>query len=156
MLELFLTRRDVENPLLLCGLAFAGANHRDAAADSEDDGILTAEEIATLDLAKVRWAVLSACDTGQGRIAAGEGVLGLRRAFQIAGVGSLIMSLWDIEDRAALQWMQAFYDERLANGRPMADSVRRASLSVLRARRMRGLSTHPSYWAGFVATGDWK
>ena len=82
------TRRPMsppENPLVLSGLAFAGANLRAAAGADEDDGILTAEEVASLDLTGVEWAVLSACDTGLGLIHAGEGVLGLRRAFHVAG-----------------------------------------------------------------------
>jgi CHAT domain-containing protein len=141
---------------LLSGLAFAGANHRDAAGAQEEDGILTAEEIATLDLSRVRWAVLSACDTGKGEIAAGEGVLGLRRAFEVAGAGTLVMSLWSIEDRAARLWMRALYEGRLTRGLSTAEAVRGASVNVLRARRASGASSHPFYWAGFVAAGDWR
>jgi len=144
------------NPLLLSGLALAGANRRSAAAGDEEDGILTAEEVASLNLAGVEWAVLSACDTGLGEIKAGEGVFGLRRAFQIAGAQTVIMSLWPVEDRAAMAWMRALYEGRLARGLDTATAVRDASVTVLRERRTRGLSTHPFYWAGFVASGDWR
>ena len=145
-----------ENPLLLSGLAMAGANRRASATADEDDGILTAEEVASLDLSGVEWAVLSACNTGLGEIKAGEGVFGLRRAFQIAGAHTVIMSLWQVEDRAAMTWMRALYEGRLERKLDTAAAVREASLTVLRQRRARGQSTHPFYWAGFVASGDWR
>jgi tetratricopeptide (TPR) repeat protein len=147
---------DGENPLLLSGLALAGANHRAAANPEEDDGILTAEEIAAMDLSGVEWAVLSACDTGVGKVRAGEGVFGLRRAFQVAGAGTLIMSLWSVEDEATRQWMNALYKGRLSKDLDTAEAVREASLTVLRERREKNLGTHPFYWAGFVAAGDWR
>jgi CHAT domain-containing protein/tetratricopeptide (TPR) repeat protein len=146
----------IENPLIFSGLALAGANRRTAAGLDEEDGILTAEEVAALDLDGVEWAVLSACDTGLGTVAAGEGVLGLRRAFQVAGVRTVIMSLWSVEDRAARQWMEALYRARLVDRLDTADSVRYASLTVLRERRAQGQSTHPFFWAAFVAAGDWR
>ena len=145
-----------ENPLLLSGLALAGANRRTAAGPQEDDGILTAEEVASLNLEGVEWAVLSACDTGLGQLRAGEGVFGLRRAFQVAGARTVVMSLWQVEDRSARVWMRALYEGRLVQGRDTADAVREASLSLLRDRRARQQSTHPFYWAGFVAAGDWR
>jgi len=145
-----------ENPLVLSGLALAGANLRAAAGADEDDGILTAEEVASLNLTGVEWAVLSACDTGLGLIHVGEGVLGLRRAFQLAGARTVIMSLWSVEDRATRQWMQTLYRSRLESRRSTADAVRDAALAVLRERRARGLSGHPFFWAGFVAAGDWR
>lgn len=145
-----------ENPLLLSGLALAGANHRQAAAPDEEDGILTAEEIAALDLSGVEWAVLSACDTGIGEVKAGEGVMGLRRAFQVAGVQTLIMSLWPVEDQVARQWMRQLYRARLVDGLTTMDAVRHANLETIRQRRAQGLTTHPFYWAGFVAAGDWR
>jgi CHAT domain-containing protein len=133
----------------------AGANRRAAAGPEEDDGILTAEEVASLNLEGTEWAVLSACDTGLGEFKAGEGVLGLRRAFQIAGARTVIMSLWSVDDQATRVWMRALYDGRLNKRLNTADAVREASLAVLRARRSSGLSTHPFYWAAFVAAGDW-
>jgi len=145
-----------ENPLLLSGLAFAGANHRESAGPDEDDGILTAQEISTLDLRGTEWAVLSACDTGTGEIRAGEGVFGLRRAFQLAGARTVIMSLWPVEDEATRQWMTALYRHRFGEGKTTAESVNDASRELLQQRRARGQSTHPFYWAGFIAAGAWQ
>jgi tetratricopeptide (TPR) repeat protein len=145
-----------ENPLLLSGLALAGANNRQNARLDEEDGILTAEEIASVNLSGVEWAVLSACDTGLGTVKTGEGVLGLRRAFQIAGARTLIFSLWPVEDETAQQWMQNLYTNRFVEGLSTISSVHGASLAMLRERRAEGRSTHPFYWAGFVAAGDWR
>jgi CHAT domain-containing protein/Tfp pilus assembly protein PilF len=147
--------RTCENPLSLSGLALAGANKRDAASPEDEDGVLIAEEIASLDLSGVEWAVLSACDTGVGKIQAGEGVFGLRRAMQLAGVRSLIMSLWSVDDEATRQWMEALYRGRLNRNLDTSRAVREASLSVIDQRRMAGQSTHPFYWAAFVPAGDW-
>jgi CHAT domain-containing protein len=146
----------VDNPLLLSGLALAGVNHRARATLDEDDGMLTAEEVTALNLDSVEWAVLSACDTGVGEVKAGEGVFGLRRAFQIAGARTVIMSLWSVEDRSAMTWMRALYEGRLRRRLDTADAVRHASLTVVAQRRARGESVHPFFWAAFVATGDWR
>jgi CHAT domain-containing protein len=148
-----MARTTGENPLLLSGLALAGANRRAQTQSGEEDGILTAEEIASLDLRGVEWAVLSACDTGLGEIAAGEGVLGLRRGFQVAGARTLIMSLWSVDDRTASRWMQALYEERWGKEQGTAAAVRAANLRLLAARRAEGASTHPYYWSGFIAAG---
>jgi CHAT domain-containing protein len=145
-----------EGPLLLSGLALAGANRRAIAGPDDEDGILTAEEVTALNLEGVEWAVLSACDTGLGEVKAGEGVFGLRRAFQVAGVRTVIMSLWPIDDQAARLWMRTLYERRLKGHLSTAEAMRAASLSVLRARRARGQTTHPFYWAAFVATGAWQ
>jgi CHAT domain-containing protein len=145
-----------ENPLLLSGLALSGANNHIAATSPADDGILTAEEVASLNLQKTDWVVLSACDTGIGEVRPGEGVFGLRRAFQIAGARTVIMSLWSIDDQAAREWMRALYQDHFERHLSTAESMREASLSVLRARRARGESTHPFYWGAFVAAGDWR
>jgi CHAT domain-containing protein len=145
-----------ENPLLSSGLALAGANRRASALPDADDGILTAEEIGALDLGGVEWTVLSACDTGVGEIRAGEGVLGLRRAFEVAGARTLIMSLWPVEDRAARRWMRELYSALLENGSDLAHAARAASLAVLERQRASDLGGHPSRWAAFVAAGGWR
>jgi CHAT domain-containing protein/tetratricopeptide (TPR) repeat protein len=145
-----------ENPLLLSGLILAGANRRNAAAPDQEDGVLTAEEVAAMNLSGVEWAVLSGCDTGVGEIRASEGVFGLRRAFHVAGARTVIMSLWPVEDRATYQWMTTLYDGRLLKKLSTAQAVREATLAVLRERRAKGLTGHPFYWAAFVAAGDWR
>jgi CHAT domain-containing protein/tetratricopeptide (TPR) repeat protein len=146
---------DLENPLLLSGLALAGANQRSHAGADADDGVLTSEEIAAMDLSSARWVVLSACETGLGTIQAGEGVQGLRRAFRLAGARTIIMSLWKVDDRATLAWMQRLYEGRDA-GMTTAEAVWQASLDSLKERRAKGRSTHPFYWGAFVAAGDWR
>jgi len=85
-----------------------------------------------------------------------EGVFGLRRAFQIAGARTVIMSLWPVEDVSTRDWMRALYEGRLKKKLDTAAAVREAGLSVLRARRVKAQSTHPFYWAAFVAAGDWR
>lgn len=142
-----------QDPLLRCGLALAGSNQRGRVAEAAEDGMLTAGEIAALDLRGVECAVLSGCGTGTGEARTSEGVFGLRRAFRIAGVRSLVMSLWSVGDEATAFWMHEFYRARLGEHRPIAEAARAAGLAVLRARRQAGRDTHPSVWGAFVATG---
>jgi CHAT domain-containing protein len=144
-----------DNPLLLSGIALAGANRRKGREEGDEDGILTAEEIASLDLGDTDWVVLSGCETGLGKLQAGEGVLGLRRALQIAGARTLIMSLWRVEEEATREWMARLYRARLS-GLSTIEAVRRASLEALEARREAGESTHPFFWGAFIASGDWR
>lgn len=142
---------EVENPLVLSGLALAGANVRSDVGEGED-GIVTAEEISSLDLSGTSLVVLSACDTGIGTLEAGEGVLGLSRAFLVAGAETLVLTLWAIDDDVSEQWMRGFYGA-LAAGESPTDAARRAELELLRARRAAGYPGHPFYWAPFTITG---
>lgn len=146
----------IVSPLLQAGLALAGANRRSRADERQADGILTGEEIASLDLTGVELAVLSACDTGVGEMLAGEGVLGLRRAFQVAGARSLVMSLWSVADEPTRDWMTALYEALVQRQEGVADATHAASLHILQQRRADGASTHPFYWASFVSVGDWR
>jgi tetratricopeptide (TPR) repeat protein/CHAT domain-containing protein len=114
------------NPLLSSGLVVAGANH------FPDKGILTAEEVADLDLRGVELAVLSACETGLGPVAGGEGVLGLQRAFQAAEARTLITSLWSVNDAATSVLMEEFYVNLWQKKLPKLEALRQAQLTVLR------------------------
>jgi len=145
------------SPLLLSGLALAGANRRGdpGGVGDGEDGILTAEEVAALDLSGVEWVVLSACETGVGAPGKWEGILGLRRAFQIAGARTLIMSLWRVRDEAAREWMSRLYEARLS-GASTVEAVHTASMAILQSRRSSSGSTHPFDWGAFVAAGDWR
>jgi CHAT domain-containing protein len=109
----------MENPMLRSGLALAGANTflRGAAPPPEaEDGLLTAEEVAGMDLLDTELVVLSACETGLGAVHVGEGVFGLRRAFVVAGAKTLVMSLWKVPDLATAFLMDRFYDNLLTHG----------------------------------------
>jgi len=134
-------------------LALSGAN--DFFAHGSAAGILTSEEVVTMPLEGAQWVVLSACDTGLGLLVDGEGVFGLRRAFRLAGARTVIMSLWEVDDGATAEWMEALYRAHLQQRVSVPESIARAQLSVLAARRARGESTRPFYWAAFVASGDW-
>jgi len=140
--------------LRLAGIALAGANDRDGATG--EDGILTAEEIATLDLRGVQWAVLSACETGVGDVDAREGIFGLRRAFHLAGARTVVSSLWAVRDEDALAWMDELYRARLVDDLDVAECTTRAARRLLADARAGGRTTHPFTWGGFVAAGDWR
>jgi len=138
------------NPLLHSGLVFAGANQ------SREASILTAQQIASLDLSGVDWAVLSACNTGNGELHDGEGVLGLERAFHVAGARSIVMTLWPVGDRVTGRFMHELYVERFGKHATTADAVWNSARKLLLERRSAGTSTHPWYWAGFVGSGGWE
>jgi CHAT domain-containing protein len=104
----------------------------------------------------VDWAVLSACDTGNGELRDGEGVLGLERAFRVAGARSVLMTLWPVDDDVTRRFMHQFYAQRLGLHASTADSAWNASRKLLAERRAAGKSTHPWYWAGFVSSGGWE
>ena len=112
-----------------------------------EDGILTALEMASLDLGGTELAVLSACDTGVGDVLNGEGVYGLRRALVIAGAKSQVVSLWRVDDQSARHLMVGMY-ERLQLGMSPSQALRASQLELMK----QGLK-HPFYWAAFIASG---
>jgi hypothetical protein len=118
------------NPLVLSGLVLSGAN-RPLPADApdrarHDGGILTAEAIAGLPLQGLELAVLSACETGLGEVAGGEGVFGLQRAFHLAGTHAVVASLWKVDDRATRALMAEFYRQLAGRVKPEEKTEKRA------------------------------
>ena len=153
------------HPLLLSGVVLAGANR--PPKPGEEDGILTALEVSEMDLSHLELAVLSACETGLGQEASGEGLLGLQRAFQVAGTRSVVASLWKVPDRETQALMAEFY--RVAWGKTVVsrvEALRQAQLTMLREGDKRGMVRRdkedknkrvpPYYWAAFVLSGDWR
>ena len=142
----------LHNPMLRSGLALAGANTWLAGGvlpDEAGDGILTAEEVAVMDLIGTELVVLSACETGLGDVVRGEGVFGLRRAFMLAGAATVVMSLWKVPDRETAELMDDFYF-RLLSGAGRAEALREAQ----RAMKRRPGRAHPSVWAAFICQGE--
>src|SRR5262249_12352118 len=146
-----------EDPRLRSGLALAGANRRqERAAAGASDGLLTALEAENLDLWGTELVVLSACETGLGQVRGGEGVLGLRRALQLAGARTVVASLWKVPDAETERLMTGFLRRWLA-GQGGAEALRSAQLDMIRALRAspdaRRRLAPPVYWAGFVCHG---
>ena len=139
-----------DKALTRSGLIMAGANHileGEQLPDDAEDGILTAREIANVDLNGLDLVVLSACQTGLGDLSQGEGVFGLQRGFKKAGVNSILMSLWEIDDNATQILMTQFYKNWLA-GRSKHQSL------ILAQKYLRetedGRYNEPKYWAAFI------
>ncbi len=118
-------------------------------AGQREDGLLQAREIVNLKLG-AELVVLSGCRTGLGRILRGEGILGLTQSFLYAGTPSVVVSLWDVRDRATAVFMEAFY-KQLRRGRSKSEALRLAKLSMLRSDTP--AYHHPYYWAPFVLVG---
>jgi CHAT domain-containing protein len=133
---------EAENPMLRSFLVTAGVNawfQGRPLPEEAEDGILTAEDVSGMHLLGTELVVLSACDTGRGEVEIGEGVLGLRRAFVVAGAQTLVMSLWKVNDLATAILMEKFYTHLLhGHGRAHAlrqaqDELRRLTVGELRA-----------------------
>ena len=146
------------NPMERSGLAFAGAAltleawKNGKTPPTADDGILTAQEVATLNLEGTWLVTLSACDTGIGEAAAGEGVMGLRRGFVQAGAQNLLMALWPVSDRRTVEFMEAFYTKAMKTGDApgaLADVQRDMLLKI---RSEKGALAAARYAGPFIMT----
>jgi CHAT domain-containing protein len=134
-------------PMTLCGLAFAGANAgRDAVGHVP--GILTAEELAGIDLSACELAVLSACETNVGIRRAGQGVQSLQAALHAAGVSTAITSLWKVDDAMTRRLMELFYTYLWVEELPKAEALWKAKCGL----REEGAAVRD--WAGWVLSGD--
>ena len=136
------------NPLNRCGLLFAGSNialsgHSSELPEGVQDGILTAKEISLMDLRDADLVVLSACETAKGDITS-EGVFGLQRAFKMAGVQTIIMSLWKVNDQATQLLMTEFYNNWIGKHQSKREAFRNAQNTI------RTQYKEPVYWSGFI------
>ena len=141
-------RGPIIDPLHRCGLLFAGANIALQGKSRElpegvQDGILTAKEISLLDLRDCDLVLLSACETAKGDVTS-EGVFGLQRAFKMAGVQTIIMSLWKVNDEATQMLMTEFYNNWIVKKQSKREAFKNAQNAV------RAKYEEPEYWAGFV------
>jgi CHAT domain-containing protein len=141
----------LENPLLRSGLALAGINNRTKALSNTNDGVLTALEVAGLNLRGTQLVVLSACETGLGDVKVGDGLYGLRRALVIAGSQSQLLSLWIVDDEGTKDLMVKYY-QNLKAGKGRHEALREAQMDLLKTPGYE----HPYYWASFVPSGDWS
>jgi tetratricopeptide (TPR) repeat protein len=136
-----------DHPMIRSGLILAGGNHvwegRNIPANQED-GILTSYEISQMNLSNTELVVLSACETGLGDIEGNEGVYGLQRAFKIAGVKYLIMSIWQVPDQHTQELMTTFYTKWLEGGMEIPEAFQAAQ------QEMRKKYVNPYFWAGFI------
>jgi len=148
------------NPMHRSGLALAGAQTtleawgRGEVPASENDGILTAEEVGTLNLAGTWLVTLSACETASGQARAGEGVLGLRRGFIQAGAQNLLMTLWPISDDTTVEIMLDFYDRAFKTGnapQALADVQREW---LVKLRKDKGLLTAVNRAGAFIMSSQ--
>jgi CHAT domain-containing protein/Tfp pilus assembly protein PilF len=139
--------RLAEDPLLRSGLILAGGNYSwkyGYNPNEDEDGILSALEISNMDLSKTDIVVLSACETGLGDINGSEGVYGLQRAFKMAGVNIIVMSLWKVPDNETAEFMTIFYEHWLTTKKV------RTSFNNAQREMQTKYPQDPEKWAAFV------
>ncbi|MEE8468839.1 MAG: CHAT domain-containing protein, partial [Planctomycetota bacterium] len=143
-----------DSPGVLAGLVLAGANARESS--SRGNGLLTAEELAWLDLRSADLVVLSACETALGKPWPGEGMASLRSALHSAGVRTVVSSLWAVPDQETADLMESLYRGLWTEGLPPGEALRRAQLESLARNRFAGRGPRPATWGAFVLSGAWR
>jgi CHAT domain-containing protein len=139
-----------EDPMVRCGLMLSGSNiswtgnPRKMIEATGDDGILTAAEVSNMDLSQTKLVVLSACETGLGKIEGSEGTFGLKRGFKLAGVEQMIVSLWSVPDKETMELMTLFYTDLTKTLNPVI------SFEKAQKEMRNKYPTEPEKWAGFV------
>lgn len=140
------------SPMMRSGIVLTGINtyakNKAQYNIAIEDGLLTAYEASNLNLDYTELVVLSACQTGQGRVQNGEGVYGLQRGFQAAGAKSLLMSLWSVSDEATQNLMIAFYENWVGKKLSKREAFRKAQLEMMESYK------NPYYWGAFVMVGE--
>ena len=138
------------SPMVRSGLILAGGNWTWTGSDTltklggEQNGILTALEVSQLNLKKTKLVVLSACETGLGKIEGSEGIFGLKRGFKLAGIEQIIVTLWPIADKETMELMTIFYADLVKSLNPVA------SFQKAQNQMRKQYPTTPFLWAGFV------
>ncbi len=142
----FFERSATGNSMLASGLLFSKSDSLSEGQQLKEDGLLTAYEASGLNLYNTHLVVLSACETGQGKFTEGEGVWGLQRAFQVAGVNYVVMSLFKVDDVVSARLMKRFY-EYIVEGRQVYLAFKLAQEDI------RKEYPAPKYWGSFVLKG---
>ncbi|CAA6800051.1 MAG: Unknown protein [uncultured Sulfurovum sp.] len=138
----FLNNEKNPNPMLASGLAFAGANYANYESDAR--GIATALKLSSLNLQSTKLVVLSACETGLGKIHQAEGITGLSKAFIQAGAQNVISTLWNVSAKKTVTLMQHFYENAHKKDN-YATALHKAKLQMIHM--------HPYYWSAFIING---
>ncbi|QDU61063.1 photosystem I assembly protein Ycf3 [Planctomycetes bacterium Pan216] len=143
----------IQNPLARCGLGLAGGNNPKENQEAVgEDGILTGLDIVGTDLRGTELVILQACQSGLGDVRNGEGVAGLRQAFQLAGAQAVVSTLWSVTVVDSTVILE-YYWKHLAAGEGRNEALRSAKLDFMRSKVAGRESTHPYHWAAFIYTG---
>ena len=136
------------NPMEKSFILLSGAN--ESIRNQKGDGLISALELAGLNLKGTELLVLSACETGVGEIEEAEGVAGMNKAFMKAGANYIVMSLWNVDDEATAKLMEYFY-QNIQQGDTYRIALNKAKRSMIKSKDVK--ESHPYFWSGFIGSG---